>query len=378
MNAPAPEGLVILGSTGSIGKSTLDVVARHAERYRVVALAARRSWQVLAEQCRQFRPEYAVVTDPEVAASLSAALSGLDVKILVGAAALDEVAALPQAPIVMAAIVGAAGLNSTLAAVRAGKRLLLANKESLVMAGPLVMREVTRCGAVLLPVDSEHNAIFQCLPHGTGAGTTPPGVRRVLLTASGGPFRGRTAAELADVGVDDAALNTQDRGYLWFDVAKVEPTHERSLDDVKAKVEAEWRADQVAKALSAKAADLVKQVDGGADLASLAKGVGAEVKTAAGLKRSGGAELPANVVSAVFGLAPGKAGSAATPDGRLVFRITADATPAFSADEPGVKDQSDKLAQGLQEGLVEQFLASLKAQLGVKIDQRVLQAAEGG
>ena len=103
MNAPAPEGLVILGSTGSIGKSTLDVVARHAERYRVVALAARRSWQVLAEQCRQFRPEYAVVTDPEVAASLSAALSGLDVKILVGAAALDEVAALPQAPIVMAA-----------------------------------------------------------------------------------------------------------------------------------------------------------------------------------------------------------------------------------------------------------------------------------
>ena len=186
------------------------------------------------------------------------------------------------------------------------------------------------------------------------------------------------AAFASDVGVDDAALNTQDRGYLWFDVAKVEPTHERSLDDVKAKVEAEWRADQVAKALSAKAADLVKQVDGGADLASLAKGVGAEVKTAAGLKRSGGAELPANVVSAVFGLAPGKAGSAATPDGRLVFRITADATPAFSADEPGVKDQSDKLAQGLQEGLVEQFLASLKAQLGVKIDQRVLQAAEGG
>ena len=199
MNAPAPEGLVILGSTGSIGKSTLDVVARHAERYRVVALAARRSWQVLAEQCRQFRPEYAVVTDPEVAASLSAALSGLDVKILVGAAALDEVAALPQAPIVMAAIVGAAGLNSTLAAVRAGKRLLLANKESLVMAGPLVMREVTRCGAVLLPVDSEHNAIFQCLPHGTGAGTTPPGVRRVLLTASGGPFLRLPAAELGAV-----------------------------------------------------------------------------------------------------------------------------------------------------------------------------------
>ena len=201
MNAPAaqPQGLTILGSTGSIGKSTLDVVARHADRYRVVALAARRNWEVLADQCVRFRPDYAVVTEPAAAAQLSSALAGLPVRVLCGSAALDEVAALPEAPIVMAAIVGAAGLDSTLAAVRAGKRILVANKESLVMAGPLVMREVARSGAVLLPVDSEHNAIFQCLPAGLSAGARPPGVRRVLLTASGGPFLRLPAVEFAAV-----------------------------------------------------------------------------------------------------------------------------------------------------------------------------------
>jgi len=202
-----PDGLVILGSTGSIGRSTLDVAARHPGRYRIVALAARQSWQVLAQQCRQFRPDYAVVIDPRAAQELTQALAGLPVRVLCGDAALDEVASLPEAAIVMAAIVGAAGLNSTLAAVRAGKRLLLANKESLVMAGPLVMREVARSGAVLLPVDSEHNAIFQCLPQGLRAGATPPGVRRVLLTASGGPFLRMAAGDLSGVTPDQACAH---------------------------------------------------------------------------------------------------------------------------------------------------------------------------
>ena len=184
----APAGLVVLGSTGSIGCSTLDVVARHPTRFRVVALAAGRNWERLRDQCLAFRPDYAVLTDAAAAERLAASLAGTPTRVLAGTEALDQVASLPEVGIVMAAIVGAAGLRSTLAAVRAGKRLLLANKESLVMAGPLVMREVARSGALLLPVDSEHNAIFQCLPPGLAAGGAPPGVRRVRLTASGGPF----------------------------------------------------------------------------------------------------------------------------------------------------------------------------------------------
>ncbi len=183
-------GIAVLGSTGSIGESTLDVVARHSDRFRVVALGARRNGAKLLEQCLRFRPDYAVLVEPAAARELGVALAegGLPTRVLVGADALAEVAALDDVGYVMAAIVGAAGLPSTLAAARAGKRLLIANKESLVMAGPLLMEAVRGSGALLLPIDSEHNAIFQCLPPGSKAGDAPAGVRRILLTASGGPF----------------------------------------------------------------------------------------------------------------------------------------------------------------------------------------------
>jgi 1-deoxy-D-xylulose-5-phosphate reductoisomerase len=190
----ASQGIVLLGSTGSIGVSTLDVVGRHRERFHVVALAAARNSERLLEQCLRFQPDYAVLTDPVAASRLASSLSGHRTKVLSGMAALDEVAGLPEAPIVVAAIVGSVGLTSTLAAVRAGKRVLLANKESLVMGGALILEEVRRSGAVLLPVDSEHNAIFQCLPRSGAAGEAARGIRRVLLTASGGPFL-RTARE---------------------------------------------------------------------------------------------------------------------------------------------------------------------------------------
>lgn len=183
-------GVAVLGSTGSIGASTLDVLERHPNEFRVVALTAHRNSAKLAQQCVQWRPDYAAIADESAAHDLTERLARakLNTRVLAGHAALSEIAELPEAPYVVAAIVGAAGLKSTLAAARAGKRLLLANKESLVMAGPLLLSAVRAGGATLLPVDSEHSAIFQCLPAGTRAGETPPGVRRVLLTASGGPF----------------------------------------------------------------------------------------------------------------------------------------------------------------------------------------------
>jgi 1-deoxy-D-xylulose-5-phosphate reductoisomerase len=186
-------GVAVLGSTGSIGESTLDVVARHPDRFRLVAIGANRNAAKLAEQIARYRPAYAALADETAAGELRELLGGTartqPTRILAGAGALTEIAALSEVDAVMAAIVGAAGLRSTLAAARAGKRLLLANKESLVMAGPLLMEAVRAGGAVLLPIDSEHNAIFQCMPHDMRIGSTPPGVRRVLLTASGGPFR---------------------------------------------------------------------------------------------------------------------------------------------------------------------------------------------
>jgi 1-deoxy-D-xylulose-5-phosphate reductoisomerase len=184
-------GVAVLGSTGSIGESTLDVLARHPDRYRVSALAARQNAAKLAEQIAQWRPDLAVLADPAGLPELNNRLSRAGVsgtRILTGEDGLAEVAADPGSQYVMAAIVGAAGLRSTFAAVNAGKRLLLANKESLVMAGPLLISAARASGATLLPVDSEHSAIFQCLPANTRAGEAPQGVRRVLLTASGGPF----------------------------------------------------------------------------------------------------------------------------------------------------------------------------------------------
>jgi 1-deoxy-D-xylulose-5-phosphate reductoisomerase len=183
-------GVAVLGSTGSIGASTLDVLAQHPDRFRVVALAAHRNAAKLAQQVAQWRPSYAVLADSSAVPELNERLakSGCTARVLAGKDALCEIASLPEVDHVVAAIVGAAGLESTLAAARAGKRLLLANKESLVMAGPLLLSAVRASGATLLPVDSEHSAIFQCLPPGSRAGEAPSGVRRVLLTASGGPF----------------------------------------------------------------------------------------------------------------------------------------------------------------------------------------------
>jgi 1-deoxy-D-xylulose-5-phosphate reductoisomerase len=184
-------GVAVLGSTGSVGESTLDVLARNPERFRLVALAANTNAAKLARQVLAFRPPYAALADATAAAELTRLLGSQapGTRVLGGAGALEDLARLPEVQCVMAAIVGAAGLRSTLAAAQAGKRLLLANKESLVMSGDLLLAAVKRSGATLLPIDSEHNAIFQCLPHGSRAGVTPLGLKRVLLTASGGPFR---------------------------------------------------------------------------------------------------------------------------------------------------------------------------------------------
>jgi len=174
--------LTILGATGSIGKSTLDVVARHPDRYRVAALAAHSSSDALLELCRAHRPHTAVLAGVAPSARLCAAFREFGTELLFGAEALEHVALDSRCEVVMAAIVGAAGLASTLAAARAGKRVLLANKEALVMAGPLLTHAAHQAGATLLPVDSEHNAVFQCLSNASA-------VRRIILTASGGPFR---------------------------------------------------------------------------------------------------------------------------------------------------------------------------------------------
>ena len=193
--------ITVLGATGSIGVSTLQVVARHPDRYRVFALTGHSRMDILYGQCRQFSPPFAVVADADQAAQLQSRLdqAGLQTRVLHGPEALGEVSADPRVDVVMAAIVGAAGLSPTLAAVRAGKRVLLANKEALVMSGALFMQAVRDSGAQLLPIDSEHNAIFQCMPGNYGNGLSQVGVRRILLTASGGPFREMALEDLAGV-----------------------------------------------------------------------------------------------------------------------------------------------------------------------------------
>jgi len=202
-------GVAILGSTGSVGEHTLDVIARHPDRFRVVALGANRNARKLAEQAARFGAQYAALADGGAAPQLEQELRarGATTRVIAGAQALEEIACLPEVDSVMAAIVGAAGLRSTLAAARAGKRLLLANKESLVMAGPLLLQAVRESGATLLPIDSEHNAVFQCLPPNTQPGVSPPGIRRILLTASGGPFLDADHARLARVTPDEACAH---------------------------------------------------------------------------------------------------------------------------------------------------------------------------
>ncbi|MCK9990431.1 MAG: 1-deoxy-D-xylulose-5-phosphate reductoisomerase [Rugosibacter sp.] len=201
--------LTILGATGSIGVSTLDVVARHPDRYRVVALSGHTRVDLLAEQCRQHHPVYAVVGSAADAARLEKILAAQSVstEVLYGPDALVHIASLTEVDAVMAAIVGAAGLMSALAAVRAGKRVLLANKEALVMAGDIFMDEVRRSGACLLPIDSEHNAIFQSMPTGYAGDFSPAGISRILLTASGGPFRDVPLATLDTVTPEQAVAH---------------------------------------------------------------------------------------------------------------------------------------------------------------------------
>jgi 1-deoxy-D-xylulose-5-phosphate reductoisomerase len=207
--ANQPQGVTILGATGSIGVSTLDVLARHPQRYRVVALTANTQAERLFEQCQRFLPETAVLLDVAAAARLEAMIrqAGLRTQVLAGPEALQHVARDPGSDIVMAAIVGAAGLLPVLEAVRAGKRVLLANKEPLVMSGPLLMQEAQRSGAEVLPIDSEHNAIFQCMPAGYRTGDKPAGVRRILLTCSGGPFLATPVEALQLVTPDEACAH---------------------------------------------------------------------------------------------------------------------------------------------------------------------------
>jgi len=204
-----PLQVTVLGATGSIGMSTLDVIVRHPERYQVFAVTAFTRIAELRELCNRHRPRYAVVADSDNARLLQGQLDGDDVptRVLVGEGGLSEVAAHPEVDVVMAAIVGAAGLRPTLAAVQASKRVLLANKEALVMSGALFMQALRESKAVLLPIDSEHNAIFQCLPPNYSQGLGSVGVRRILLTASGGPFREMPVEQLASVTADQACAH---------------------------------------------------------------------------------------------------------------------------------------------------------------------------
>jgi len=209
MSANRRKRITVLGATGSIGVNTLDVVARHLDRFEVVGLSAHRQMDRLFDQCLTFKPRWAAVPEPSAAEALQKRLAVADspTEVLAGSEAFDYIASQTDVDVVMAAIVGAAGLRATLAAVRAGKTVLLANKESLVMAGALFMNEVRHAGATLLPIDSEHNAIYQCLPTQKSSRLLETGVRRVVLTASGGPFRTTPLSELSNVTPEEACAH---------------------------------------------------------------------------------------------------------------------------------------------------------------------------
>jgi 1-deoxy-D-xylulose-5-phosphate reductoisomerase len=230
-----PQRVCILGSTGSIGTNTLDVLARHTGRFEVFALSAHSRVEPLFEQCLRWRPRYAVVADAAQARELQQRLRRHDVAtdVLAGPAALAELAAHPEVDIVMAAIVGASGLLPCLAAARAGKRLLLANKEALVVGGALFMRSVRDGGAELLPIDSEHSAIFQCLPEDRG--TWPQRIDHIVLTASGGPFRRRDPATLAAVTPDEACAHPN-----WVMGRKISVDSATMMNKALEVIEARW------------------------------------------------------------------------------------------------------------------------------------------
>ena len=201
--------LTVLGSTGSIGKSTLDVVARHPDKYQITALTANQQDDLLFEQCKKFHPRYAVLLDEAASERLKKNLqiAGIATEVLCGTAALEKVSVLPEVDAVMAAIVGAAGMPPTLAAANAGKKILLANKETLVLAGHLFMEAIHRSGSALLPIDSEHNAIFQALPRDYAGDMRTSGVSKILLTASGGPFRNTPIEQLQNVTPEQACAH---------------------------------------------------------------------------------------------------------------------------------------------------------------------------
>ena len=202
-------GITILGSTGTIGTNTLDVISRDRDSFEIIALTANRNVDDLFSQCATWEPKYAVMSDHDCAEQLSNQIRkrGLSTEVLSGVSGLEYVAAAPETDAVMAGIVGAAGLLPSIAAARAGKRVMLANKEALVMSGQLFMDAVTDNGAVLLPIDSEHNAIFQCMPQRFEEGFDRVGVRKILLTASGGPFRQRPLSELSGVTPSEACAH---------------------------------------------------------------------------------------------------------------------------------------------------------------------------
>lgn len=229
----AVQRLVILGSTGSVGTSTLDVVARHPERFEIVGLSAFQRVDELAVQCRRFRPRVAVVPTEARAAELRAALGDTPTEVHVGAQALCELAAAPEVDSVMAAIVGAAGLPPCMAAARAGKRLLLANKEALVVGGGLFMRAVEEGGATLLPIDSEHSAIFQCLPEDRRSWNAR--IDHIVLTASGGPFRQRDPETLHDVTPEQAVAHPN-----WVMGRKISVDSATMMNKALEVIEAHW------------------------------------------------------------------------------------------------------------------------------------------
>ena len=230
-----PQQVCVLGSTGSIGTSTLDVIARHPERYRVFALSAMSRVDELAAQCLQHQPRFAVLPDAALASQLRARLreAGSRTEVLDGMAALSEIAAHPEVDAVMAAIVGAAGLPPAMAAARAGKRLLLANKEAIVLGGALFMQAVEQGGATLLPVDSEHSAIFQCLPEDRS--TWSQRIDHIVLTASGGPFRQRDPASLADVTPEQACAHPN-----WVMGRKISVDSATMMNKALEVIEARW------------------------------------------------------------------------------------------------------------------------------------------
>lgn len=194
--------IAVLGATGSIGTSCLEVIARHAERLQAVALSTHRQWELLAEQCRKFLPHYAIICDGRLRERIDRSRFPRETELLFGPEALEQIASSPDVDTVVAGIVGAAGLRSSYAAVKAGKRVALANKETLVIAGHLVMQAAQASGAELIPVDSEHSAVYQSMLAGK-----PQEISRIVLTASGGPFRGKSRAQLEAVTVDQALVH---------------------------------------------------------------------------------------------------------------------------------------------------------------------------